>query len=75
MEAKSHSNELCKGIKEVWDKVSGEFADLVLVLEGGNEEAVALCEDKRIDLISATGSTQMGKELAPIVSARLGKLY
>ena len=58
----------------VWDKVSGEFADLVLVLEGGNEEAVALCEDKRIDLISATGSTQMGKELAPIVSARLGKL-
>ena len=62
------------GMKEVWDKVSGEFADLVLVLEGGNEEAVALCEDKRIDLISATGSTQMGKELAPIVSARLGKL-
>ena len=35
---------------------------------------MALCEDKRIDLISATGSTQMGKELAPIVSARLGKL-
>ena len=69
-----HSNDCAKGIKEVWDKVSGEFADLVLVLEGGNEEAVALCEDKRIDLISATGSTQMGKELAPIVSARLGKL-
>ena len=44
------------------------------MLEGGNEEAVALCEDKRINLVSATGSTQMGKELAPIVSARLGKL-
>ena len=69
-----HSNGCARGIKEVWDKVSGEFADLVLVLEGGNEEAVALCEDKRIDLISATGSTQMGKEIAPIVSARLGKL-
>ena len=69
-----HSNGCAIGMKEVWDKVSGEFADLVLVLEGGNEEAVALCEDKRIDLISATGSTQMGKELAPIVSARLGKL-
>ncbi len=50
-----HSNGCAGGIKEVWDKVSGEFADLV-------------------DLISATGSTQMGKELAPIVSARLGKL-
>tara|TARA_Y100001936_G_scaffold250450_1_gene303248 strand:- start:814 stop:1842 length:1029 start_codon:yes stop_codon:yes gene_type:complete len=69
-----HSNECAKVIKDAWDKVSGEYADLVLVLEGGNEEAVALCEDKRINLISATGSTQMGKELAPIVSARLGKL-
>ena len=69
-----HSNECAKGIKDAWDNVSGEYADLVLVLEGGNEEAVALCEDKRINLVSATGSTQMGKELAPIVSARLGKL-
>ena len=45
-----------------------------MILEGGNQEAVSLCEDKRISLISATGSTKMGKELAPIVSARLGKL-
>jgi len=69
-----HSNECAKGIKEAWDKVSGEFADLVLILEGGNEEAVSICKDKRIALVSATGSTEMGKELAPIVSARLGKL-
>ena len=69
-----HSNECAKGIKEAWDKVSGEFADLVLILEGGNEEAVSICKDKRIALVSATGSTEMGRELAPIVSARLGKL-
>ena len=69
-----HSNECAKGIKEAWDKVSGEFADLVLIIEGGNEEAVSICKDKRIALVSATGSTEMGKELAPIVSARLGKL-
>ena len=69
-----HSNECAKGIKEAWNKVSGEFADLVLILEGGNEEAVSICKDKRIALVSATGSTEMGKELAPIVSARLGKL-
>ena len=69
-----HSNECAKSIKEAWDKVSGEFADLVLILEGGNEEAVSICKDKRIALVSATGSTEMGKELAPIVSARLGKL-
>ena len=63
-----------KGIKDAWDKVSGEFSDLILILEGGSEEAVSICEDNRISLVSATGSTQMGKELAPLVSARLGKL-
>ncbi len=69
-----HSNECAKGIKEAWDKVCGEFSDLIQILEGGNEEAVSICKDARINLISATGSTQMGKDLAPIVSARLGKL-
>jgi aldehyde dehydrogenase (NAD+) len=69
-----HSNGCAKGIKEAWDKVSGEFKDLIQILEGGNEEAVLICEDTRINLVSATGSTKMGKELAPIVSARLGKL-
>ena len=69
-----HSNDCAKGIKKAWDEVSGEFSDLIQIIEGGNEEAVLICEDKRISLVSATGSTQMGKELAPIVSARLGKL-
>ena len=69
-----HANECAKGIKTAWDKVSGDFADLILILEGGNEDAVSICKDSRIALVSATGSTQMGKELAPIVSARLGKL-
>ena len=69
-----HSNECARGIKKAWDKVSGDFSDLILILEGGNEEAVSICKDNRIALVSATGSTQMGKELAPVVSARLGKL-
>ena len=69
-----HANECAKGIKKAWEKVSGDFADLVLILEGGNEEAISLCKDNRVALVSATGSTQMGKELAPMVSARLGKL-
>ena len=69
-----HSNGCAKSINAAWDKVSGEFSDLILILEGGNEEAVSICKDNRITLVSATGSTQMGKELAPIVSARLGKL-
>ncbi len=69
-----YSNECAKAIKKAWDSISKEYSDLVLVLKGANDEAIALCEDNRINLISATGSTQMGKELAPIVSARLGKL-
>ena len=60
-------------IKKIWDKVAVDHKDLVLILNGGNEEAKALCKDSNIPLISATGSTQMGKELAPLVSARLGR--
>ena len=69
-----HSNGCAIGIKKAWDYVSGDYADLVQIFEGGKEEAVAICEDNRINLVSATGSTQMGKEIAPIVSARLGKI-
>jgi aldehyde dehydrogenase (NAD+) len=68
-----HSNGCADALKNAWDKVAGEHKDLVLILKGGNEEAVALCQDSNIPLISATGSTQMGKELAPLVSARLGR--
>ena len=68
-----HSNGCADALKKAWDKVSGEHKDIVLILKGRNEEAVQLCEDGNIALISATGSTQMGKELAPIVSKRLGR--
>ncbi len=40
---------------------------------GGADRAVQLCEDERIPLVSATGSTQMGKEIAPRIAARLGR--
>jgi aldehyde dehydrogenase (NAD+) len=68
-----HATGCADAIKKIWDKVAGEHKDLVLILNGGNEEAIALCKDSNIPLISATGSTQMGKELAPLVSARLGR--
>lgn len=68
-----HSNQCAFAIKEAWDKVAGEYKDLVQILTGGNEEAVSLCKDTNLPLISATGSTQMGKELAPLVAARLGR--
>ena len=68
-----HAKECADSIKKIWDKVAVDHTDLILILHGGNEEAVALCKDPNIPLISATGSTQMGKELAPLVSARLGR--
>ncbi|MFN8224077.1 MAG: aldehyde dehydrogenase family protein [Gaiellales bacterium] len=40
---------------------------------GGADRAVQLADDARIPLLSATGSTAMGKALAPRVAARLGR--
>ncbi len=40
---------------------------------GGADRAVQLADDPRIPLVSATGSTAMGKELAPRVASRLGR--
>ena len=68
-----HAKECADSIKKIWDKVAGNHKELVLILNGGKEEAITLCKDSNIPLISATGSTQMGKELAPLVSARLGR--
>ena len=68
-----HANSCAQAMKKIWDEISGDFNDLCIILEGGKDEAVALCQDRKIHLISATGSCQMGKELAPIVGARMGK--
>jgi len=46
------------------------LAELVV---GGADRAVQLAEDARIPLVSATGSTAMGQELAPRIAARLGR--
>ncbi len=40
---------------------------------GGADRAVQLADDERVPLVSATGSTQMGKAIAPRIAARLGR--
>jgi aldehyde dehydrogenase (NAD+) len=40
---------------------------------GGPDRAEQLADDPRVALVSATGSTRMGKALAPRVAARLGR--
>jgi aldehyde dehydrogenase (NAD+) len=40
---------------------------------GGAELAAVLADDRRVPLVSATGSTGMGRALAPRIAARLGR--
>ncbi|MFC5728670.1 MULTISPECIES: aldehyde dehydrogenase family protein [Nocardioides] len=46
---------------------------LTHVVLGEREIGEALVDDPRVSLVSATGSTRMGKQVAPRVAARLGR--
>jgi len=48
-----------------------EFVSQVVL--GAREVGEALVDDPRVSLVSATGSTRMGKQVAPRVAARLGR--
>jgi aldehyde dehydrogenase (NAD+) len=51
-------------------EVPAGLCELVL---GGADRAVQLADDPRLPLVSATGSTAMGKAIAPRIAARLGR--
>jgi aldehyde dehydrogenase (NAD+) len=44
-----------------------------LFIDGGTELATRFVEDRRVDLVSFTGSTAVGREVGKRVAARLGK--
>jgi aldehyde dehydrogenase (NAD+) len=46
---------------------------LVQVVQGGREIGAALVDDARVALVSATGSTAMGREVGPRVAGRFGR--
>jgi aldehyde dehydrogenase (NAD+) len=48
-------------------------AGLLEVVQGGREVGEALADDPRVPLVSATGSTRMGRALGPRVAARFGR--
>ncbi len=48
-------------------------AGLLEVVQGGRDVGEALADDPRVPLVSATGSTRMGRELGPRVAARFGR--
>ncbi len=61
----------------LFERAAKRFGDapegLSQVLLGARAEGEALAGDHRIPLVSATGSTAMGKALAPAVAARFGR--
>ena len=48
-------------------------AGLLEVVIGGADRARQLAQDPRLPLVSATGSTAMGKALSPLIAGRLGR--
>ncbi len=59
-------------VAEVFAK-NGVPEGVSCLLQGNRKTGERLCKDERIALISATGSTRMGKQVGATVAARLGK--
>jgi len=61
----------------LFERAAKRFGDapvnLSQVILGLREAGEALAKDHRIPVVSATGSTRMGKALAPVVAERLGR--
>ncbi len=55
------------------DRFGDAPAGLVEIVQGGREVGEALVDDPRVALVSATGSTRMGREVGPRVAARFGR--
>ena len=61
----------------LFDRAAAAFGDapdgLSQVVLGGREAGAQLADDARVALVSATGSTRMGREAGPRVAARFGR--
>jgi len=64
---------VCQALVSEAARRTGAPEHLSQVVLGGVEVGEALVDDPRVPLVSATGSTRMGKEVAPRVAARLGR--
>ncbi len=64
-------------VMDVFSRAAQAFGDaptgLAACLIGGPEAGAALAADPRVAVVSATGSTRMGRAVAPVVAARFGK--
>ena len=60
-------------LSRAWKRFGDAPRHLSQVILGDRTAGEALARDARIPIVSATGSTRMGRELAPVVAARFGK--
>ena len=65
-------------VQALFERAMERFGDapvgLSHVVQGGRETGEALVDDPRVALVSATGSTRMGRDVAPRVAARFGRV-
>ncbi|MFL6735837.1 MAG: aldehyde dehydrogenase family protein [Sphingomonas sp.] len=62
------------GVRRVIRSFGAAPEGLVQVVQGRRETGEALVEDRRIALVSATGSTAMGRAVGPRVAERFGRV-
>ena len=64
-------------VQAIFDKAVAAFGDapphISQVIQGGRDTGAALVADPRIALISATGSTEMGRKVGQVAAARFAK--
>jgi aldehyde dehydrogenase (NAD+) len=63
----------CQALFERAAADTGAPADISQVVLGGGEVGAALAAHEGIPVVSATGSTAMGRKVAPVVAARFGR--
>jgi aldehyde dehydrogenase (NAD+) len=74
----SEKTPICAAaVGELFARAAERFGDapagLLEIVQGGREVGEALADDSRVPLVSATGSTRMGRALGPRVAARFGR--
>ncbi|HEX2764281.1 MAG TPA: aldehyde dehydrogenase family protein [Allosphingosinicella sp.] len=75
----SEKTPLCAvAVQALFERAAANFgeapAHLSQIVQGGRETGEALVDDRRVALVSATGSTAMGRHVAPRVGARFGRV-
>ncbi|MGL4636841.1 MAG: L-piperidine-6-carboxylate dehydrogenase [Beijerinckiaceae bacterium] len=64
-------------VQAIFERAATRFGDapegLSQVLVGGADVGAALVADKRVPLVSATGSTAMGRKVAPVLATRFAR--